>query len=67
MIKSSTLMLCCCLLFAGCETTQESSDSHYDKVSREIERLKAEGHTIEMGKSGKPRGVKDFEKKLVEI
>jgi hypothetical protein len=34
--------VCCCLLFAGCETSQESSDSHYDQVSREIERLKAE-------------------------
>lgn len=42
MIKSSTLILCCCLLFAGCETSRESSDSHYDRVSREIEQMKAE-------------------------
>ncbi len=42
MIKSATLILCFCLLFAGCETSQKSSDSHYDRVSREIERLKAE-------------------------
>jgi len=42
MIKSATLILCFCLLFAGCETSQKSPDSHHDRVSREIERLKAE-------------------------
>ena len=42
MIKSSTFILCACLFLAGCETSQESSDNHYDRVSREIERLKAE-------------------------
>lgn len=41
MIKSSTFILCVCLLFAGCETPQ-SSESPYDRTSREIERLKAE-------------------------
>ena len=29
--------------------------------------LKEEGHTIELGKNGKPRKVKDFEKALVEV
>ncbi len=30
-------------------------------------RLRAEGHTIELGKNQKPRKVKDFEKELVEV
>jgi len=30
-------------------------------------RLRAEGHTIELGKNNKPRKVKDFEKELVEV
>ena len=42
MIKSSTFILCACLFLAGCETSQESSDNHYDRVSREIEQMKAE-------------------------
>ncbi|MBL7186863.1 MAG: hypothetical protein ISS70_11120 [Phycisphaerae bacterium] len=42
MIKSSTFILCACFFLAGCETSQESSDSHYDRVSREIEQMKAE-------------------------
>ena len=42
MIRSSTFILCACLFLAGCETSQESSDSHYDRVSREIEQIKAE-------------------------
>lgn len=42
MIKSATIILCFCLLFAGCKTSQKSSDSHYDRVSREIEQMKAE-------------------------
>ncbi len=29
--------------------------------------LREEGHTIEPGKDGKPRRVKDFEKSLVEV
>lgn len=37
----STLILLS-LLLAGCQTTDTSSDSHYEQVSREIERLKAE-------------------------
>lgn len=35
-------------------------------VEAQSAHLKAEGHTIEMGKDGKPRRVKDFEKALVE-
>jgi hypothetical protein len=35
-------------------------------VAVQAARLKAEGHTIELGKDKKPRKVKDFEKKLVE-
>jgi len=30
-------------------------------------RLRSEGHAIEMGKGGKPRHVKDWEKKLVGV
>jgi sulfur relay (sulfurtransferase) DsrC/TusE family protein len=30
-------------------------------------KLKAEGHTIELDKAGKPKRVKDWESKLVEI
>jgi hypothetical protein len=36
-------------------------------VEGQAERLQAEGHTIEMNKAGKPKRVKDFEKKLVEV
>ncbi len=35
-------------------------------VEAQAARLKAEGHTIETGKNGKPKKVKDFEKALVE-
>ncbi len=35
-------------------------------VTAQAEKLKAEGHTIETGKDGKPKRVKDFEKALVE-
>lgn len=42
MAKLSTPILCICLVLAGCETSQSSSESQYDKVSREIEQTKAE-------------------------
>jgi hypothetical protein len=42
MTKSSTLIMCVCLLLAGCDTSKTSSESQYDKVSREIEQLKTE-------------------------
>ena len=35
-------------------------------VEAQAEKLKAEGHTIEMGRNGKPKKVKDFERALVE-
>jgi hypothetical protein len=35
-------------------------------VDAQAKRLREEGHTIEPDKSGKPKRVKDFEKKLVE-
>ncbi len=41
MPKSLTFILCVCLLLAGCKTLQTSSDSHYDRVSREIVQIKA--------------------------
>ena len=36
-------------------------------VEAQAEKLKAEGHTIEMGRNGKPKKVKDFERALVEV
>jgi alkylated DNA nucleotide flippase Atl1 len=36
-------------------------------VEAQATHLKAEGHTIEIGKDGKPKKVKDFEKALVEL
>ena len=35
-------------------------------VEAHAAKLKAEGHTIEMGRNGKPKKVKDFERALVE-
>ena len=35
-------------------------------IDAQAAKLKAEGHTIEPDRSGKPKRVKDFEKKLVE-
>lgn len=42
------------------------SDKFPGGVEAQAAKLKAEGHTIETGKDGKPRKVKNFEKKLVE-
>jgi alkylated DNA nucleotide flippase Atl1 len=36
-------------------------------VETQAARLKAEGHTIETDKNGKPKKIKDFEKALVEL
>ncbi len=36
-------------------------------VAAQAARLKAEGHTIELGKNNQPRRVKDFEQSLVEV
>jgi len=42
MSRLSALILSAFVLSAGCQTTDTSSESEYDRVSREIERLKAE-------------------------
>ena len=42
MNKVSVLIVSACFLLAGCESEQRSRDSHFDEVSREIERLKKE-------------------------
>jgi len=42
MNKSSAFILSAFILVAGCQTTDTSSESEYDRVSREIERLKTE-------------------------
>jgi len=36
-------------------------------VAGQAEKLKAEGHTMETDKKGKPKWVKDFEKVLVGV
>jgi alkylated DNA nucleotide flippase Atl1 len=36
-------------------------------VEGQAEKLRAEGHEIEADRSGKPKRVKDWEKKLVEV
>ena len=41
MIKSLILILCFCLLLVGCITSQTSSGSHHDRVSREIAEILA--------------------------
>jgi len=42
------------------------SDKFPGGVEAQAAKLKAEGHTIEMGRNGKPKKVKDFEGALVE-
>ena len=36
-------------------------------IEEQAKKLKAEGHEIENGRDGKPKRIKDWEKKLVEI
>jgi sulfur relay (sulfurtransferase) DsrC/TusE family protein len=36
-------------------------------VAGQAEKLKAEGHEIELDKAGRPKRVKDWEAKLVEV
>lgn len=43
------------------------SDKFPGGVEAQAAKLKAEGYTIEMGRNGKPKRVKDFEKALVEL
>jgi alkylated DNA nucleotide flippase Atl1 len=45
----------------------ELNEKYPGGVEDQAERLKAEGHTIEPGKNGKPKRVKDFERNLVEV
>jgi alkylated DNA nucleotide flippase Atl1 len=45
----------------------ELNEKYPGGVEEQAAHLQSEGHTIEMGKNGKPRKVKDFEKVLVEV
>ncbi len=45
----------------------ELNEKYPGGVDAQSARLREEGHTIEPGKDGKPRKVKDFEKVLVEV
>ena len=41
-VKILSVLILVFLLLAGCQPAPDSSDSHYDEISREIERLKTE-------------------------
>jgi hypothetical protein len=43
----------------------ELNEKYPGGLDAQARRLKAEGHTIEVDKAGKPRRVKDWESKLV--
>ena len=43
----------------------ELNEKYPGGVKAQAAKLKAEGHTIDIGKNGKPKKVKDFEKALV--
>jgi len=43
------------------------NEKYPGSVEAQAARLQAEGHTIEMDKAGKPKRVKDWEKKLVGV
>jgi len=45
----------------------ELNEKYPGGVEAQAKRLMAEGHTIETDRDGKPKRVKDFEKKLAEI
>jgi hypothetical protein len=45
----------------------ELNEKYPGGVDAQAKRLKAEGHTIEVNKTGKPKRVKDWEKKVVSI
>jgi hypothetical protein len=44
----------------------ELNEKYPGGVAAQAKRLKAEGHEIESDKTGKPKRVKDWEKKLIE-
>jgi len=45
----------------------EINEKYPGGLEAQAKRLRAEGHTIEPDRNGKPRRIKDFEKALVEI
>lgn len=45
----------------------ELNEKYPGGLDAQAKRLKTEGHTIEMNKAGKPKRVKDWENKLVEV
>jgi hypothetical protein len=45
----------------------ELNEKYPGGLDAQAKYLQAEGHTIELDKAGKPKHVKDYEKKLVEV
>ena len=45
----------------------ELNEKYPGGVAEQSQKLKAEGHLIELDKNGKPKRVKDWEKKLVKV
>lgn len=45
----------------------ELNEKYPGGVTAQAAKLKAEGHTIENNKAGKPKRVKDWENKLVKV
>jgi hypothetical protein len=45
----------------------ELNEKYPGGIAEQAKKLKAEGHVIENDRSGKPKKVKDWNKKLVEI
>jgi len=45
----------------------ELNEKYPGGVVEQAKKLKAEGHEIETDKAGKPKRVKEWEKKLVEV
>jgi len=45
----------------------ELNEKYPGGVAEQAKKLKAEGHTIETDKAGKPKRVKDWEEKLVDV
>lgn len=45
----------------------ELNEKYPGGVEAQAKKLKAEGHTIETDKAGKPKKVKGWEEKLVEV
>jgi hypothetical protein len=45
----------------------ELNEKYPGGVNEQAKKLKAEGHDIEKDKAGKPKRVKEWEKKLVKI